>query len=270
MLGFLSLFSINWIGRDRAALILFKFSGFIGGAFSSLLTGSRGGWIAIPVLMLLGLYNHPSRRLLIGLFLGAAFIMAPIVATSPIVHKRADVLAREIAEYKKGDFDTSMGARLQIWRAAIAETWQENPIFGLGPNEFKKRVNTLVEKGMLTRRGAKEGAAELHNDLVAGFSSLGLLGLVSYLAIYLVPLFYFVRALRSSNQFSHGAARLGLCFVVGFFIFGLTIEMFNIKVIATFYALMAAIFLAGAQHLYPSGDCKPNAKIPVSGKLRAA
>lgn len=251
MLGFLSLFSVNWVGRDRAALILFKFSGFIGGAFSSLLTGSRGGWIAIPVLALLGLCCHANRRLLAGLFLGAALVMVPIAATSPLVHKRVDALVSDIAEYKQDDFDTSMGARLQIWRAAIAETWQESPIFGLGPNEFKKRVNALVEKGMLTQRGAREGAAELHSDLIAGFSSLGLLGSASYLAIYLVPLFYFARALRAPNEFRRGAARLGLCFVVGFFVFGLTIELFNIKMIATFYALMVAIFLAGAQHLYP-------------------
>lgn len=41
---------------------------------------------------------------------------------------------------------------------------------------------------------------------------------------------------------------MGICLVEGFFIFGLTVEIFNLKMIISFYFLIVAVLLAAATH----------------------
>jgi O-antigen ligase len=71
------------------------------------------------------------------------------------------------------------------------------------------------------------------------------------LAVYLVPALLFARATRSPNKVRQAAGRLGLCLVIGFFVFGLTIEIFSLKMVAMFYSFMVAVLLAGALHRAP-------------------
>jgi hypothetical protein len=47
---------------------------------------------------------------------------------------------------------------------------------------------------------------------------------------------------------------MGLCLTLGFLIFGLTAELFNIKMIASFYGLTVAALLAGATCLGSESD----------------
>jgi O-antigen ligase len=41
---------------------------------------------------------------------------------------------------------------------------------------------------------------------------------------------------------------MGICLVIGFFIFGLTVEIFNLKMTATFFAFTLAVLMAVAMH----------------------
>jgi O-antigen ligase len=41
---------------------------------------------------------------------------------------------------------------------------------------------------------------------------------------------------------------MGICLVLGFFIFGLTVEIFNLKMTATFFAFTLAVLMAAATH----------------------
>src|SRR5487761_2228979 len=51
ILAMLSLLGINWMGRDGLALKIIKISGFIAGVAASFASGSRGGWLAIPIFV---------------------------------------------------------------------------------------------------------------------------------------------------------------------------------------------------------------------------
>jgi O-antigen ligase len=68
--------------------------------------------------------------------------------------------------------------------------------------------------------------------------------LLSILAIYFVPFFLFLRAAKSGTQQQIGAAMMGMCLTLGFFVFGLSVETFNLKMTAAFYSLTVAVLLA--------------------------
>jgi hypothetical protein len=52
--------------------------------------------------------------------------------------------------------------------------------------------------------------------------------------------------MKHSNQDIRNAAFLGICLVMGLFIAGLTIQVFNLKYTASFYALMITALAAQA------------------------
>ena len=64
LLGFLSLFSVNWTGRDHLLVKLLKILGLIAGLAVSVLSSARGGWIAIPVFVFVFIYFRTNGRLL--------------------------------------------------------------------------------------------------------------------------------------------------------------------------------------------------------------
>ena len=74
----------------------------------------------------------------------------------------------------------------------------------------------------------------------------GVFGLLSILGIYIVSAKPLWHSLRDSAGHKKVACLMALGLVVGFFIYGLTVETFNLKMTAAFYALTVAVFLATA------------------------
>ena len=101
---------------------------------------------------------------------------------------------------------------------------------------------------MLTPTAAVLGRGEVHNEILAKTVNLGIFGLLSILSVFAVPLIIFIRSARSSFAQARTAAYMGICLVTGFFIFGLSVEIFNLKMTAAFYSLTVAVLLAAATH----------------------
>lgn len=62
LLGFLSLFSVNWIRMDHPIVKLLKIIGLIAGLSISVLSGARGGWVAIPVFVFVFIYFRTNGK----------------------------------------------------------------------------------------------------------------------------------------------------------------------------------------------------------------
>jgi O-antigen ligase len=54
------------------------------------------------------------------------------------------------------------------------------------------------------------------------------------------------RSLNARDAQTKVAGLMGMALVSGFFIFGLTVEIFNLKMTAAFYALTLAVLMAAA------------------------
>lgn len=250
ILGFLSLFSINWSRPDPVPVLTLKLGGFLAGLYVSGLSGARGGWLAIPVLLLVWFWSQTSIRPAFRIVAALAVILAIVPLGYVLIdsfHDRLGMISQDISDYRHGNPDTSIGIRLQLWLAA----WQlftQHPLFGIGPGNFAGMMSPLSDNGMLTARAAEFGHSEVHNEILAKSVEMGIFGLISILSVFLAPAFIFIRSFRTTSTPKRVAALTGICLVLGFFIFGLSVEIFNLKMTAAFYSLTIAVLLAAATH----------------------
>jgi O-antigen ligase len=244
----LSALAINWTRNDPPAVLLLKASGLSAGIYCTLHSSARGAWIALPVLAILWI----SYRLSGGwrARAGAAGAAAALIASAwfiPHVRGRIEVTQGEITSVLGGHLETDVGLRLQIWKAAL-QVISQNPIAGVGPEGVPDALQAVHQAGGLSPLGLQLGLAEIHSEILAQTIGLGVLGLVAILAIYLVPLVLSLKAARSGDRIKRTAAVMCTFVVVAYLIFGLTVETFNLKMIATFYAMTVAILLGIARN----------------------
>jgi len=252
MLGMLSLFSINWTGRDALSVRILKVLGFVAGIYASMMSGSRGGWLALPVFLFIFVYfrlGKISLKTIVIMML--ALVMTGFLAytSSQTIHQRVDETVNNLTTFWQGNVDTSSGVRLQLYRAA-AEIVAQNPVFGVGPEGFKGEMDAMQQAGKITPLAADLGKGEVHNELLSKTAGLGVPGLLAMLMIYLIPARIFYRALRAAAPTMRQSGLLGLIFVSGFMVFGLTVEVLNLTMAAAFYGLTIAVLLAACRNIY--------------------
>jgi O-antigen ligase len=83
----------------------------------------------------------------------------------------------------------------------------------------------------------------------------GIVGGLAVLAIYVVPGVIFWKRLGAQSIAARRAALMGQTFVVAFWIFGLTVETFDLKMTVSFYATVIAVLAAIATHADRSAAC---------------
>jgi O-antigen ligase len=105
-------------------------------------------------------------------------------------------------------------------------------------------MQSFADAGVLTPMAAQLGRGETHNQFFAYLTDYGIVGGLALLSIYVVPGVIFWKRLNAPTGPASRAALMGLTFVVSFWIFGLTVEMFDLKVTVSFYATVIAILAA--------------------------
>lgn len=252
ILGMLSLFSLNWLGRDIPALRLLKILGCIAGVWASLASGSRGGWLAIPLFIGLFFYfsmGKVSLKMITASLLAATLAMMAGYFAIGTFHQRVNELARDVMTFNQGNRDTSTGVRWQLYKTA-ADVFYRHPFAGVGPEGFASEMQPMVEAGKITPKAAQLGRGEVHNDILAKAAGMGVLGLIAILAGYLVPLRLFWQATKSGSDRVRRSGILGVVFVGGVFVFGLTVEFLNLTMATAFYSFTVAVLLAACYNVH--------------------
>ena len=249
VMGMMALAALVPLARTRFALL--PLAGCAAGITASALSGSRGGWLAL-VLVVVPMIAYGSRgfgrRLaltLLGLLMAA--ILGAFVPRLGVA-QRIDDTVRELRQYDVGNSQTSAGARLQMWKGAVL-MFQDHPLLGVGPANFSDGLNRLIERHEIDPSARDFGHA--HNDMLNALATGGLLGGLSLLLMYGAPLLFFSRVARRGDA-NKPVALAGIMLVVGYLLFGLTQAMFSHHLGASFYALMVAV-LAGLCLLEPVG-----------------
>lgn len=148
----------------------------------------------------------------------------------------------DITSYKKDERDTSLGIRFQLWTASW-HMFRQNPVVGVGVRNFRSELVKLQQQGVVTQE-VVDGFGEPHNDMLAALAGYGLLGLLSILALYLVPAAVFWRRSASDDPVVHIGAQIGLLFCLGYFVFSLSEMMFRNMRSVPFYAITVALLYA--------------------------
>ncbi|PFH10908.1 O-antigen ligase [Collimonas sp. PA-H2] len=244
LFGFIGLISIGWNTRQEKLAIALKVLTCCASIYVTILSQTRGSWIAIPVFAItafLFLRNVRIRYRLAILILSLATLVT-VFTNSDIVKTRLAAAKSDMTLYVDQDnADTSLGVRLQLWRASW-QLFKENPVFGVGRENFSDGLEALSARDIITP--VVTSFSHSHNEILFNTAILGIFGLLGILSIYFVPGYYFIRDIRHSDSIIRTAAGMGLTLCLGFFVFGLTDMMFFWSVLGGVYSMSVAAFFA--------------------------
>lgn len=252
MFSMLSLLSIDWLGRDVLYLRVLKWAGFLFGLVATLQSGTRGALLAIPVFVAIYLISRGIRlsmKSILGSFALGILVIAGAYISNSTVQNRMQEMATEVTTFDQGNRDTSTGIRWQLYSAAV-EIIAEHPIFGVGTGGYALQMAPMVAAGKITPIAAEYGRGEVHNDLLKKTADMGIFGLTALMAVYLVPFWMFQKASRSDSMQIRRAGVMGMLFVSGFIVFGLTAEVLNLTMTISFYSFTIAVLLAYCHNVH--------------------
>ncbi|MBP0634330.1 O-antigen ligase family protein [Cupriavidus sp. AcVe19-6a] len=272
LMGMLAMISIGWDRRGQWLSMAPKLLAGAAGVYTSYASATRGGWLAIPVLLLIAItimrkWTIRARAALLAVLVGG---MAVAGYCSDVVRKRVNEAVANLnaavsspgidaAVVTHRGLDTSEGWRLQLWKASL-RMLETHPMTGVGPDAFEANLKAMAASGIITP--ATTQFAHSHNDVLYIAATQGIPGVLAVLALYLVPAGFFLRHLRSRDMVTRTAATMGLAISIGFLLFGLTEAMFFIAMTNAFYTLMIATCFAivVAQREAPELPARPGAR----------
>ncbi|MDR0227376.1 MAG: O-antigen ligase family protein [Burkholderiaceae bacterium] len=164
------------------------------GALASLLSGSRGGWLAlVPVLPMLMVLVRMHRPAYFGrLLAGCAFLLvalAVVVAFIPRISERVDEVYRDVNTYlTAGNSNTSLGTRLEQYRLA-GQMISEKPWLGWGMRGYVDEMHRRVDAGAYGPSIREYNF--IHNDFLDIWVKLGIPGVLLQAALFISLLLLF-------------------------------------------------------------------------------
>lgn len=265
IIGIMSLLSINWPDSDKPALRILKILGFLAGMYATLLSGTLGAWIAIPIFLVILIYFNVLRFswkqsvMILLVVLMSGFLSYQF---NDKIKALIDVpLKREKTLIYQGNLNTDIGVRLQLYKAAVFIIAQ-NPLFGVGPEGFKDQMEMMERSGVITKIAASAGLGEVHNEILSRTAGSGICGFIAILMVYFIPLRIFINKTQSASTSVRRAGIMGVTFICGFFVFGLSLDVLNLTMAAAFYSLTVAVLLAACLNVHHDTHKIPD---PVSG-----
>ena len=144
-------------------------------------------------------------------------------------------------EYSLSIADTSVGKRLEMWRASW-KLFVRHPLLGVGTGDYQDKVAQLIHGGKIFPFVGEFDHP--HSDYFNALASAGVIGFLALLAIFIVPLVRLWSALRDKDAVSHAVGLAGALTVIGFAIYALTDTIFLHSMMITWYVIYMALFYA--------------------------
>jgi len=263
ILCLLSLLMIRSLKNESIYLLLLKLIGGLIGLYISVGAVSRGAWSTAPFIFFMvfilrvGDINSALDSRKRNMWLQTIAIILAVFAVALVsfflsekVSSRIISAYFEITNWFSGaDLEGAAGIRLSMWKFSF-EFANQSLLFGYG--EEKNMLMTLKNSplNIPANQVAIITMADTgpHSDILSKLLSAGIIGLAAYFLILLVPSFLFWENRNSKDSDKKIASRIGIYYIVGIFIAGLSNEQLSLKYLCTFYGLMIATLLA--QTLY--------------------
>ncbi len=256
LLGVLCLAGLGWavVQRRRLPWVLLLSAGALCGVVGSLFSGSRGGWVGVPFILLVlyrGYGRHLSSRLkfsAVAVILVGGVLMYSVPQTG--VQERVHQAFDDVERYISGENRTSsVGARFEMWRGAT-RLFLERPLIGWGESGYSDGMARLAEEGVIDPVATHWGHA--HNEFIDASAKRGLIGLVALLALYLVPMRLFAKNLAHPDLEDRSLAVAGVLLSVAYIDFGLSQVFMAHNNGAMMFAFLLVILWAMARRGEPA------------------
>lgn len=144
-------------------------------------------------------------------------------------------------EFSLPIMDTSVGQRLEMWRAAW-KIFIRHPVLGVGTGAYQTSTQQLIHANVIASFVGRYDHP--HNDYLNALASSGIVGFLALLGVLLLPAWYFQRAVHSSDKTIHALGLAGLLTIASFGIYALTDTIFLHSMMITWYVIYMATFYA--------------------------
>lgn len=268
ILGLISFLMIGLSRHRLRALIALQVIACGVAMYVSVGSGSRGAWLTAPFILLLVFFfrlhdinlmpPHQKNRMWQQTIL---FTAATLILLAITFYYSESLSARiiggyfEVANWLSGaNLEGSAGIRLSMWKFGF-QFANESLLFGYGE---EKNMMQILQNSPLNIPANEVAISTMagtgpHSDILSKLLSAGIFGLGAYLSLLLLPCIIFWQHRNAVNLDVKIASRIGLYYIVGVFIAGLSNEQLSLKYLCTFYGLMIATLLAQVLH-QPSGE----------------
>ncbi len=178
------------------------------GLLSVLMSGSRGVWLTLFILLFvyfsLYLFKERVKRtnkvllVMATLALGFTFLSSDI-AQLRISQAFSDIKAYDINTSAQDEiFSNSLGTRMELWKASI-KFFKDNALFGIGPGSFSVKLKELADKNELSSKLLVYNQA--HSQYFHTLATKGIAGITILLVLYISLLWLpFKRIIDSKTE----------------------------------------------------------------------
>ena len=219
--------------------------GALAGLIGSILTGTRGGWLALALAAFLFIkYSHllQSRRVRALVVISFTLMAATYFVPNTGVRERVEQGVHDIRSYfAGGSAFSNVGIRLELWKGATMLI-SDHPWFGI--ERYDDAMAVYVAQGKLDP--VVLPMPHVHNDALQAFVRGGVFGFIAWLAILVTPFMFFARSLgrhAHTSRAQFALALAGMLVVVSYFSFGLTEVIFWSMKGCLFYSLMVFLLM---------------------------
>lgn len=251
VLGCMSIAGLGWFKKRGNWQMVYPVVALLCGMLASMLSLSRGGWVAFPFIILVFFwYIQPyfsNRKKAIFAAVVIVGLGAIYAVPQTQVRYQIDRTINSLQQYSDSAIDsehraTSVGGRLEMWQAAW-KIFTENPVLGIGWGHYNEQVKLQVAQGL--RNEFILTFDHPHNEYLSALSNAGMVGFTVLMVLFLTPLWIFVKNIRREKSLDvQRLALAGLVLIVAYMGFGISEPMLFRSRSVNFFALYLAVFMA--------------------------
>lgn len=231
---------------------------FCMGIYLSILSYSRGVWLALPIQLLFVAifyikYNKKALKtivLLIPLVLVSGYVVKNSADAmfeqqnsscrqNMGVAKRFDAVVSNLEDYKEGKTSTSVGLRLAMYKFAF-DLAKERPLLGTPAQEIKDIQKTIPEVN-------HKALVHFHNYYLQNLAHYGVVGVILLLGLYLFSLIAFWQRYKDENISDKCLGISGMLLVFSYGIYTLTDVIFDTNLGLTLYVILVGVICGAAK-----------------------
>ena len=253
-MGIMSLAGLGWFSSRSRWLSALPILAAVCGLLASLLSHARGGWVAIPFLMLVFVWfarAHIKARLrwsavlLLVALLVTAFLIPATGVRSTIERTTSNISGYFHSDITDKVRETSVGSRFEMWQAAW-QIFKDNPLFGIGWGHYKEQAQILVDTGIRNKSAATWGNP--HNQFLSAMANGGVVAFVGIMLLFLIPARLFANSHKRAKTLEIQQLSLaGLVLIVAYICFGLSESILERVRPASFFGFYMAVLFAAIQ-----------------------
>lgn len=233
----------------RPALRLLVGLAVLAGLTASALSGSRGAWLALPLLLVLYSSTVGARapawiRYGVPLAVLVAAALLTLVPGVPLGQRLADAWASITGSSAALAEEDTLAIRGQLWRLALDTIGQQYGLGG-GPGAFRAALEQAVSDGRLAERYLE--FHHPHNQYLSVLLIAGVPGLVTLLLLLGVPAWRFITLWRCGLERTRSIGWSGLAAVAVLAVICLSESIFQRNSGIVWFALFTAAATALVQ-----------------------